>query len=45
MAAPASLFFAKLILPETEQSQTSSNNIQLEKSLVHYLKIKILTTS
>lgn len=32
MAAPASLFFAKLIYPETEESQTSSNNIQLEKS-------------
>lgn len=32
MAAPASLFFAKLIYPETEESKTSSNNIQLEKS-------------
>lgn len=32
MAAPASLFLAKLIYPETEESRTSSNNIQLEKS-------------
>lgn len=32
MAAPASLFFSKLVFPETEESQTSSSNIQLEKS-------------
>lgn len=32
MAAPASLFFAKLVFPETEESQTSSGSIQLEKS-------------
>lgn len=32
MAAPASLFFSKLVWPETEESKTSSNNIQLEKS-------------
>lgn len=32
MAAPASLFFAKLVYPETEVSSTSSSNIQLEKS-------------
>jgi pyrimidine nucleoside transport protein len=32
MAAPASLFFAKLVYPETEESQTSSDNIQMEKS-------------
>lgn len=32
MAAPASLFFAKLFYPETEQSLTSSENIKLEKS-------------
>ncbi|XP_070501377.1 uncharacterized transporter YutK-like [Chironomus tepperi] len=32
MAAPASLFMAKLIYPETEESKTSSSNIQLEKS-------------
>lgn len=32
MAAPASLFFSKLFFPETEESQTSSGNIQMEKS-------------
>ncbi|KAG5677451.1 hypothetical protein PVAND_007209 [Polypedilum vanderplanki] len=32
MAAPASLFFAKLVWPETEESNTSAGNIQLEKS-------------
>lgn len=32
MAAPASLFFSKLIYPETEESKTSSSNITLEKS-------------
>lgn len=36
MAAPASLFFAKLIYPEIEESQTSSKNIQLEKSFVEF---------
>ncbi|EDW36104.1 GL17615 [Drosophila persimilis] len=32
MAAPASLAFSKLFYPETEESQTRSENIQLEKS-------------
>lgn len=32
MAAPASLFFSKLMWPETEESKTSSGNIQMEKS-------------
>ncbi|KAG5677450.1 hypothetical protein PVAND_007208 [Polypedilum vanderplanki] len=32
MAAPASLFMAKLVWPETEETKTSSNNIQIEKS-------------
>jgi pyrimidine nucleoside transport protein len=32
MAAPASLFFAKLCYPEQEESLTSSDNIQMEKS-------------
>lgn len=32
MAAPASLFFSKLVYPEVEVSNTSANNIQLEKS-------------
>ncbi|XP_030379959.1 solute carrier family 28 member 3 [Scaptodrosophila lebanonensis] len=32
MAAPASLAFAKLFLPEIEESQTKADNIQLEKS-------------
>lgn len=32
MAAPASLFFSKLIFPETEESKTTSENIQMEKS-------------
>ncbi|XP_030385480.1 sodium/nucleoside cotransporter 1 [Scaptodrosophila lebanonensis] len=32
MAAPAALAFAKLYMPETEKSQTSSDSIQLEKS-------------
>ena len=32
IAAPASLFFSKLMFPETEESKTSSKNIQLEKS-------------
>jgi pyrimidine nucleoside transport protein len=32
MAAPASLFFSKLVYPETEVSRTSSSNITLEKS-------------
>lgn len=32
MAAPASLFFAKLFYPETEKSLTSSDNIEMEKS-------------
>lgn len=36
MAAPASLFFAKLVYPEVEESQTSSTNIQLEKSCVNF---------
>lgn len=34
MAAPASLCFAKLVYPEVEKTQTSSQNIELEKSLV-----------
>lgn len=32
MAAPAGLFFSKLFFPETEESKTSSDNIQMEKS-------------
>ncbi|KAG4067164.1 hypothetical protein HA402_000155 [Bradysia odoriphaga] len=32
MAAPASLFFAKLVYPEHEESLTSMSNIKLEKS-------------
>ncbi|KAL7052535.1 hypothetical protein ACKWTF_004895 [Chironomus riparius] len=32
MAAPASLCFSKLVYPELEESKTSSNNIELEKS-------------
>ncbi|XP_017066263.1 uncharacterized transporter YutK isoform X2 [Drosophila eugracilis] len=32
MAAPGSLAFSKLFYPETEESQTRSDNIQLEKS-------------
>uniref|UniRef100_A0A8D8BK10 Sodium/nucleoside cotransporter n=4 Tax=Culex pipiens TaxID=7175 RepID=A0A8D8BK10_CULPI len=32
MAAPAALCFAKLIYPETEQSKTRSDNIQMEES-------------
>lgn len=32
MAAPASLFFSKLVYPETGESKTTSGNIQLEKS-------------
>lgn len=32
MAAPASLFFSKLVYPEHEVSNTSAGNIQLEKS-------------
>jgi pyrimidine nucleoside transport protein len=32
MAAPASLFFAKLCYPEQEETKTSSDNIQMEKS-------------
>lgn len=32
MAAPATLAFSKLFYPETEESQTSSGNIQMEKS-------------
>lgn len=32
MAAPASLFFSKLIFPETEETKTSSGNIQMEAS-------------
>lgn len=32
MAAPASLFFSKLIWPETEETKTSSGNIAMEKS-------------
>ncbi|XP_017464618.1 PREDICTED: solute carrier family 28 member 3 isoform X2 [Rhagoletis zephyria] len=32
MAAPAALAFSKLYMPETEESQTTSKNIQLEKS-------------
>jgi len=32
MAAPASLFFAKLVYPEDEETLTSMSNIQLEKS-------------
>lgn len=32
MAAPATLCFAKLFYPETEESKTNAKNIQLEKS-------------
>lgn len=32
MAAPASLFFSKLMFPETEESKTTSGNIVMEKS-------------
>jgi pyrimidine nucleoside transport protein len=32
MAAPAALFYSKLIYPETEESKTSSSNITYEKS-------------
>ncbi|XP_054738038.1 solute carrier family 28 member 3 isoform X2 [Anastrepha obliqua] len=32
MAAPAALAFSKLYMPETEESQTTSKNIELEKS-------------
>ncbi|KAM7344050.1 concentrative nucleoside transporter 2 [Cochliomyia hominivorax] len=32
MAAPATLAISKLYLPETEESKTTSNNIELEKS-------------
>ncbi|XP_055631867.1 sodium/nucleoside cotransporter 1-like [Toxorhynchites rutilus septentrionalis] len=32
MAAPAAICFAKLIYPETEESKTRSDNIQMEKS-------------
>lgn len=32
MAAPASLFLSKLMFPETEETKTSSGNIQIEKS-------------
>ncbi|ALC40788.1 CG8083 [Drosophila busckii] len=32
MAAPATLAISKLYMPETEETQTSSDNIQLEKS-------------
>lgn len=32
MAAPAALCFAKLFYPETEESKTNADNIQLEKS-------------
>jgi pyrimidine nucleoside transport protein len=32
MAAPASLFFSKLIFPETEESKTTAGNIKMEKS-------------
>lgn len=32
MAAPATLAFSKLYLPETEESKTKSDNMQLEKS-------------
>jgi pyrimidine nucleoside transport protein len=32
MAAPASLFFAKLFYPEIEKSKTTAENIQIEKS-------------
>jgi pyrimidine nucleoside transport protein len=32
MAAPASLFFSKLFYPETEESLTTTGNIQMEKS-------------
>lgn len=32
MAAPAGLFFSKLIFPETQESKTTSDNIQMEKS-------------
>lgn len=34
MAAPASLFFSKLVYPETEETYTSASNIEPEKSLV-----------
>lgn len=34
MAAPAALCFAKLFYPETEESKTDAENIQLEKSWV-----------
>lgn len=32
MAAPASLAISKLMFPETEETETSSGNIQFEKS-------------
>lgn len=32
MAAPGALCFSKLFYPETEESQTRANNIQVEKS-------------
>lgn len=32
MAAPATLFFAKLFYPEVEKSQTTKDNIQMAKS-------------
>ncbi|KAH8371249.1 hypothetical protein KR093_006730, partial [Drosophila rubida] len=35
MAAPGGLAYAKLFYPETEESQTKSDNIQLEKSEDH----------
>ena len=34
MAAPGALFFSKLFYPETEQSLTTSGNIQMTKSYV-----------
>ena len=36
MAAPASLFYAKLFYPETEKSLTRSENIKLEQSWVEF---------
>lgn len=32
MAAPATLAISKLYMPETEESKTAANNIQMEKS-------------
>lgn len=42
MAAPAALAFSKLYYPETEESRTRSDNIQLRKSLVSRIIIYVL---